>query len=218
MWRSSGPGNHQAALPNRVMTAGTSRQRTIVASIAIATASPTPNCLTMASPLRMKLENTHTMISAAEVITRPVFASPSTAEAVERAGHRPLTPRRRGGQASISGAGCAAGGALAAQRHIVGVDRVVDALGEARDRALEVAVLECRYVAARLAYEVVVVLAARVDRLVARDALGHVHPPSEPQVVEQVERAVDRRDADVVPAFAQVVGDLPRGHAAAEIR
>ena len=60
------------------MTAGTARQRTIVASIAIATANPTPNSLTTALPFSTKLENTHTMISAAEVITRPVEASPST--------------------------------------------------------------------------------------------------------------------------------------------
>ncbi len=59
------------------MTAGTSRQRTRVASIAIATASPTPNSFTSGSPLRMKLEKTQTMISAAEVITRPVVARPS---------------------------------------------------------------------------------------------------------------------------------------------
>ena len=62
------------------ITAGTSRQRTTVASIATATASPTPNCLTVGSPLRMKLAKTATMISAAEVITRAVPASPSTTE------------------------------------------------------------------------------------------------------------------------------------------
>ena len=61
-----------------VIAAGTIRHLTIVASIAIATASPTPNCLTTAFPLRSKLEKTQSMISAAEVITRPVFASPST--------------------------------------------------------------------------------------------------------------------------------------------
>ena len=60
------------------MLAGTSTQRTIEASIAIATASPTPNCLTITSASRMKLPNTHTMISAAEVITRALTARPST--------------------------------------------------------------------------------------------------------------------------------------------
>ena len=75
---SSQRGSHQQASPNRVMIAGTSMQRTIVASIAIATASPTPNCLTTTLPLSTKLANTQTMISAAEVITRPVVARPST--------------------------------------------------------------------------------------------------------------------------------------------
>ena len=60
------------------MTAGTKRQRTIVASIAIAAASPMPNCLMTASSVSTKLEKTHTMISAADVITRPVEARPST--------------------------------------------------------------------------------------------------------------------------------------------
>ena len=70
MCRSIEPGSHQFALPSSTITAGTSRQRTIVASTAIAAASPTPNCFTVGSPLRMKLEKTRTMISAAEVITR----------------------------------------------------------------------------------------------------------------------------------------------------
>ena len=74
--RSSHFGIHQFALPNRTITDGTSRQRTIVASTAIATARPTPNCFTVGSPLRMKLANTLTMISAAEVITRALVASP----------------------------------------------------------------------------------------------------------------------------------------------
>ena len=33
-------------------------------------------------------------------------------------------------------------------------------------------------------------LSARPRRLVARHAVGHVHPPRQPQPVEQVERAV----------------------------
>ena len=77
--RSTGRGSHHAAFPNSDMIAGTARQRTTVASIAIATASPTPNCLTIAFPFRTKLANTKTMISAADVMTRPVLARPSRA-------------------------------------------------------------------------------------------------------------------------------------------
>ncbi len=81
MWgtiRSSQPGIHQAHLPISSITAGTRRQRTMVESSAIATASPTPNSFTTGSPLSTKLAKTQTMIPAAEVITRPVLASPST--------------------------------------------------------------------------------------------------------------------------------------------
>ncbi len=58
------------------ITAGTSRQRTSVASTATATPMPTPNCLTVGSPLMMKAKKTLTMISAAEVMTRPVVPTP----------------------------------------------------------------------------------------------------------------------------------------------
>ena len=50
--------------------------------MAIATAKPDAELLHVGSPLRMKLVKTHTMISAAEVITRPVVASPSTTACV----------------------------------------------------------------------------------------------------------------------------------------
>ena len=53
----------------------------MVASTAIATASPTPNCFTVGSPLRMKLAKTLTMIAAAAVITRAEEARPSTTAA-----------------------------------------------------------------------------------------------------------------------------------------
>ena len=76
--RSSQPGSHQLDLPRSTIVAGTRRQRTIVASTAIATASPTPNCFTVGSPFRMKLEKTATMISAADVMTRALDARPWT--------------------------------------------------------------------------------------------------------------------------------------------
>ena len=40
-----------------------------------ATDSPTPNCLIVGSPLRMKLANTDAMISAAAVVIRALDAS-----------------------------------------------------------------------------------------------------------------------------------------------
>ena len=76
--RSSQRGSHQAWRPSSTITAGTSRQRTTVASTATATAMPRPNCLTVTLSLAMNAANTLTMISAAEVITRPVEAIPST--------------------------------------------------------------------------------------------------------------------------------------------
>ena len=59
------------------MTAGTSTIRTIVASTRIAVAIPTPISLRKTSVLKMNARKTTTMIAAAAVITRAVFARPS---------------------------------------------------------------------------------------------------------------------------------------------
>src|SRR5829696_5293891 len=71
-------GSHQPEDPSRDMIAGTSTQRTTVASTATATAMPRPNCLSVGSPFITKARKTETMIIAAEVITRAVEARPCT--------------------------------------------------------------------------------------------------------------------------------------------
>ena len=64
------------------MVAGTSTIRTMVASSTIAVASPRPSILTSGDGLATKLANTTVMISAAEVITRPVAAVPRATDSV----------------------------------------------------------------------------------------------------------------------------------------
>src|SRR5262249_32567042 len=75
---SGPPRLHQAPFPIRSTTPGARRQRSTLASDPRPAPHPTPTPLTTGSPLRMKLAKTQTMIPAAEVITRPVLASPST--------------------------------------------------------------------------------------------------------------------------------------------
>ena len=58
------------------MVAGTSTIRTMVASSTIAVDNPRPSILTSGDGSATKLANTTVMISAAEVITRPVAAAP----------------------------------------------------------------------------------------------------------------------------------------------
>ena len=111
----------------------------------------------------------------------------------------------------------AAGGALAPQRHVVALDRVVDPAREPLDGSLEVGVLERGDLAAGVADDVVVMLAVRVDRLVPRDSLGGVDPSRQAQLVEQLERPVHACEADVLAPAVQAVRDLLGGHAAAEI-
>ena len=122
-----------------------------------------------------------------------------------------------GGRVDLPALAGAAGGALAPERHVVALDGVVDPAGEPLDRALEVGVLERGDLAAGVADDVVVMLAVRVDRLVARDALGGVDAPRQAQLVEQLERPVDAREADVLAPVVQAVGDLLGGDAAAEV-
>jgi hypothetical protein len=64
------------------MVAGTSTIRTIVASSRIATARPRPVILTNGEGWATKLRNTTVMISAADVITRPVAAMPRATDSV----------------------------------------------------------------------------------------------------------------------------------------
>ena len=79
-------------------------------------------------------------------------------------------------------------------------------------------VLERLDLAAGVADDVVVVLAARVRGLVARGALADVEALDQPEAVEQLERPVDAGQADAAAALAQQVGDLARGDRAAERR
>jgi len=99
----------------------------------------------------------------------------------------------------------------------VRVDRVVGASGQPLDRPLEVGVLEGCDPAAALAHDVMVVLATRTDRLVAGHALGRIHATGEAQLVEQLQRPVDARDAHVLAALVKAVGDLLGGDAAAKV-
>ncbi len=79
--RSSQPGSHQLASPISVIVAGTRIIRTIVASMRIAVARPSPIILTAGSSPRTKPRNTEIMIRAAEVITRAVLAMPPITDA-----------------------------------------------------------------------------------------------------------------------------------------
>ena len=107
--------------------------------------------------------------------------------------------------------------ALAPQSDVVGVYHVIEPAGETLDRSLEVAVLERGDLAAALADQVVVVVAAGVDGLVAGDALRHVDAARQLQAIEQLEGPVDARHAHVLAALAEAVRDLLCGDAAPEV-
>lgn len=82
------------------------------------------------------------------------------------------------------------------------------------DRALELLVGEGLDPAAGVAHEVVVVLTALVPRLEARAPGARVDALDEALVDEQVEHAVDARDADGPAGLSQAVVHLLRRQAA----
>ena len=89
---------------------------------------------------------------------------------------------------------------------------------EPLERRLELAVRE-RLHRPVVEHDVVVVVAGRVDRLVAGDALAGVEAADEPELVQRLQRAVDGRGArGVVLVAAQRVDDLLRRHEAALAR
>ncbi len=101
---------------------------------------------------------------------------------------------------------------------LVRADRVAQAGGEALQVALEPLVLEGRHPAAGVADGVMVVLAARQDRLVALAAVAKVDPLHQTHPVQQVERPVDARQAHLGAVGAQALGDLLGREAAALAR
>ncbi len=79
---SSQAGKYQFQLPSRRIVAGTSTERTTVASTETATASPKPNCCIITSSPSAKPPKTATMIKAAPVINRPVERSPKATDSL----------------------------------------------------------------------------------------------------------------------------------------
>ena len=71
-----GAGSHQFQRPSTAIRLGTRSARTIVASMRIATARPSPNCCSPTIRPATKPENAATMITAAAVTIRPVRSSP----------------------------------------------------------------------------------------------------------------------------------------------
>ena len=82
------------------------------------------------------------------------------------------------------------------------------------DRALELLVRKRLDLAAVVAHEVVVVLAALVPRFETGAAGPGVDPLDEPLLDEEVQHAVDARDADRPPGNAEAVVHLLRRQAA----
>ena len=86
--------------------------------------------------------------------------------------------------------------------------------GDLLERALEAGVVEHLDPSARVAHEVVVVLASRESGLEAGHAAAEVDAVHEAEVRQPVEHAVDARDPHLLAVGPQAVEELLRGHAA----
>src|SRR6187200_2212496 len=100
--------------------------------------------------------------------------------------------------------------ARSAEDHLVRRHRVATSVRDALDRRLEAGVLERLDLPAVVADEVVVMIAPRVGRLEACDAVAEVDPLHEPERVHALECAVDARDSDAAAARAHFVVNLLR--------
>lgn len=85
---------------------------------------------------------------------------------------------------------------------------MVQATGQATDRALETGVLEGRDPPARFADDVMMVVAAGHCRLVARRTLSQLNALNQAPAVQQFERSIHAGDADSAAGGMEPVGDL----------
>jgi hypothetical protein len=102
----------------------------------------------------------------------------------------------------------------AAQDDLVRRHDVPASVGDSLDCRLERGVFERLDLPAVVADEMVMMIAAGVGRLEARDSVAEVDPLDEPQVGHAVERAVDARNPDPSAARADAIVDLVRREAA----
>jgi hypothetical protein len=98
----------------------------------------------------------------------------------------------------------------AAQHDIVRRHDVPAPVGDSLDRGLERRILERLNLPAVVAHEVVMVVAARMRGLEARDSVSQVDALDETQVGHAVEGAVDARNPDPSAARADAIVDLLR--------
>jgi hypothetical protein len=91
---------------------------------------------------------------------------------------------------------------------VVAGDVVAPATGDALERGLERRIRELLDLSALAADEMVVMVAARVGGLVARDAVTEVNPLDEPEGVKALEGAIDARDTHPSAARTHAVVDL----------
>jgi hypothetical protein len=96
----------------------------------------------------------------------------------------------------------------------VAAGRVSPTAGDPLERDLEGRVLERLDLAAVVAHEVVVMLAAGARGLEPRDPVAQVDALDETEVVESFEGAIDACDPDARASSAQTVVNLLGGHAA----
>jgi hypothetical protein len=101
------------------------------------------------------------------------------------------------------------------EHDLVPFDLVADSAAEGVERGLERLVAERLHAAAVVADEVMVMLSARKDGLVARDASADVDALDQPVLRQEIDDAVDAGDPDGPSVRTQRVEDLLRGQAAA---
>ena len=107
-----------------------------------------------------------------------------------------------------------AGRAVAVQNDLVIVHSETQPARYPVDRSLKVRIIERHQPPARIADEMVVMLATRIDELVPRGTVAELKSVDQPALAEQLKDAVDTRPSDPLLLAAQQIIEFKRGQRA----
>ena len=118
------------------------------------------------------------------------------------------TPAR--GAVPTASASVLAGAAGAVQDDLMIIGPELQAARETLDRPLQITIVKRHHPPTRVTQEVMMVLAPRIDQLIARRAIPKLQPHDQSMLAEQLEDPIDARARDPLAALPQPVLDLQR--------
>jgi hypothetical protein len=103
-----------------------------------------------------------------------------------------------------------AGAAGAVQHNLVIVGAKLQPARETLYRPFQITVVKRHHTSARVTQQVMMMLAPRIEQLIARRAIPELQPRDQPMLAEQLEDPVDTRACDPLVTLTQPILDLQR--------